>query len=97
MQYPVYAVFFFSSNWWQTVDIVFRSDIHRSVQTDHGLLPECLQRGHVCAGGASGLSGEGSVQVGAERLERLPELGEGPGLTTHRLQSGSQLPQEEDH
>lgn len=93
LQYPICAVFLLLC----LIDIFLQLDVHRSVQTDHGLLPECLQRGHVCAGGASGLSGESPVQVWAERTQRLPELGEGPGLTTHRLQSGSQLPQEEDN
>lgn len=73
-----------------------RPDVYRPLQTDHGLLPERLQRGHDCAGGASGLFGEIPVQVRAERTQQLPELGERPGLATHRLQPGSQLPQEED-
>lgn len=81
-----------------TVFVVFlHLDFHRPVQTDHGLLSECLQRGHVSAAGASGLSGKGSVQVRAKRPQRLPELGERPGLTTHRFQSGPKLPQEKDN
>lgn len=71
-------------------------DVHWPVQTAHGLVPERLQRGHVGARGASGLSGEGPVQVRSEWPKWLPELGEGPGLTTDCFQSGSQLPQEED-
>lgn len=64
-------------------------DVYRPVQTEHGFLPECLQRGHVGAGGAPGHFGESPVQVGPERTQQLPELGERPGLADHRLRPGS--------
>lgn len=72
-------------------------DVYRPLQTEHGLLPERLQRGHVGAGGAPGHFGERPVQVRPEWTQQLPELGERSGLADHRLHPGSELPQEEDN
>lgn len=72
-------------------------DVHRPLQTEHGLLPERLQRGHVRIGGAPGHFGERPVQVRPEWTQQLPELGERSGLADHRLCPGSELPQEEDN
>lgn len=93
---PAHVHVLFFNGVWLTHSILCL-DVHRSVQAHHGLVSECLQRGYVCIGGASGLSREGSVQVRANWTPWFPELGEGSGLATHSLQSGSQLPQKEDH